>query len=506
MNQRIGAQLGVLVVAGWLSRGALAQLLPYGAEGYRYRITNHSDIPDFFEPGFDSSGWEIGCAPFGSDSACPSSNNQLSPCTFWPVNTDLLLLRECWVPYAEMPTLFVGVTIDNDVRVWFNGQEISDGTMFGDFCSPTDRFIIPVPSALVLEGMNQIAVRAIDRGGASYADVQLTVLQSPCSISDEPRDASTVAGQPVSFHVSHTAPVLHYQWFLGTAPLVDSGTVSGASTHVLSIANVSGEQTGSYTCLITPRPSTGCEPVRSRPAQLSCSPQLVANPSIIGSQAPDTVTIEASILTGESAAYEWLKDGEVIHDGDLYSGTQTQQLTLAVNTPQTIGAYSLRGSDACGSITTEPLEIGCFPFITHQPVGGYVAPGAVFLLEVQGLFNQFTTFAWYRDGIALEESAQFNGTRTGTLRITCLDEGVNGNYWAQISNECGTVSTEEVDVIARVACGADFNQDGGVDGSDISVFFQIWESGSTLADLNEDGGVDGGDVDTFFALWEAGGC
>ena len=57
-----------------------------------------------------------------------------------------------------------------------------------------------------------------------------------------------------------------------------------------------------------------------------------------------------------------------------------------------------------------------------------------------------------------------------------------------------------------VPCAADFNQDGGVDGSDVDAFFVAWESGDAGADVNLDGGVDGGDIEAFFAVWEAGGC
>lgn len=55
-------------------------------------------------------------------------------------------------------------------------------------------------------------------------------------------------------------------------------------------------------------------------------------------------------------------------------------------------------------------------------------------------------------------------------------------------------------------CPADFNQDGGVDGSDIDAFFTAWEAGDATADVNYDGGVDGEDVSTFFMAWENGGC
>jgi hypothetical protein len=56
------------------------------------------------------------------------------------------------------------------------------------------------------------------------------------------------------------------------------------------------------------------------------------------------------------------------------------------------------------------------------------------------------------------------------------------------------------------ACPADYNQDGGIDGSDIEAFFVDWEAGLSGADTNQDGGIDGADIGAFFTLWSAGGC
>ncbi len=55
-------------------------------------------------------------------------------------------------------------------------------------------------------------------------------------------------------------------------------------------------------------------------------------------------------------------------------------------------------------------------------------------------------------------------------------------------------------------CPADFNNDGGIDGSDVDAFMQAWSAGITDADVNLDGGIDGSDVVTFFVAWENGGC
>lgn len=56
------------------------------------------------------------------------------------------------------------------------------------------------------------------------------------------------------------------------------------------------------------------------------------------------------------------------------------------------------------------------------------------------------------------------------------------------------------------ACAADYDQNGGVDGADVSSFFDEWSQGLPCADIDESGGIDGADVDTFFLLWSAGGC
>jgi uncharacterized membrane protein len=59
-------------------------------------------------------------------------------------------------------------------------------------------------------------------------------------------------------------------------------------------------------------------------------------------------------------------------------------------------------------------------------------------------------------------------------------------------------------IISSPACTADFNVDGGVDGSDIESFFIDWAQSLPSADINIDGGIDGGDVESFYQIWSAG--
>lgn len=55
-------------------------------------------------------------------------------------------------------------------------------------------------------------------------------------------------------------------------------------------------------------------------------------------------------------------------------------------------------------------------------------------------------------------------------------------------------------------CAADFDQDGGITGTDVEAFFIAFEAGADCADVDLDGGVTGSDVEAFFLVFEAGGC
>ncbi|MCX5691729.1 MAG: PKD domain-containing protein [Planctomycetota bacterium] len=75
-----------------------------------------------------------------------------------------------------------------------------------------------------------------------------------------------------------------------------------------------------------------------------------------------------------------------------------------------------------------------------------------------------------------------------------------------VTDNNNATSSDTLIVTITAPCIADFNQDGGVDGTDVEAFFAAWEAGDAIADANEDGGVDGADIETFFTFWEAGGC
>lgn len=99
----------------------------------------------------------------------------------------------------------------------------------------------------------------------------------------------------------------------------------------------------------------------------------------------------------------------------------------------------------------------------------------------------------------------FSGTSysgTWTLRVTDRSSGNTGTLRAFRFREL--TSAPICDPCGE--CAADFNLDGGIDGSDVAAFFEAWEAATPCSDVNGDGGIDGSDVQAFFVVWQAGGC
>ncbi|MBX3410522.1 MAG: hypothetical protein KF859_11625, partial [Phycisphaeraceae bacterium] len=154
---------------------------------------------------------------------------------------------------------------------------------------------------------------------------------------------------------------------------------------------------------------------------------------------------------------------------------------------------------------------GAFPAITQGPEVLEGCIGSAVLWAAAGPGD--VTFQWFKNGQPLEDGETGNGsaylgTDTDTLVIVDATYEDEGTYSLRVANVCGESVSEIVslNLCLCLECPADFNQDGGIDGADVSAFFQAWEEGSCDADVNSDGGVDGEDVNTFFFYWEAGGC
>lgn len=127
------------------------------------------------------AGWAQAVAPFGSvspEEQSPTQCDDQAP-TDWPVTTVILLRRDFFVPLG-IASAAISVKIDNDVRVFLNGSDVSGGTIPHEGCGEDNLlppFIVNAgsESPLIPGAVNRLAVLGIDRGTESFVDAQVTL-------------------------------------------------------------------------------------------------------------------------------------------------------------------------------------------------------------------------------------------------------------------------------------------------------------------------------------------
>jgi hypothetical protein len=218
--------------------------------------------------------------------------------------------------------------------------------------------------------------------------------------------------------------------------------------------------------------------------------------------------------TAWSALRGWTNDvinALAVHpNGDLIAGGNFT--TAGVQVSAYVARYSSSGAPE--ALISPAWEARC----TRQTV----------TLTASAYYNfSDVSFQWHRNGLAITDgeggASQGGGIVSGasgtfpsptsnattTLTISLLEASDAGSYTCTFTNACGSATTSPATltvVSCEPPCGADFNQDGGIDGADYEPFFVAWEAGLPAADVNADGGVDGSDIETFLTAWEAGGC
>ncbi len=126
--------------------------------------------------------WLTGTAPFGNVVSVPSPSGCQADIrtTGWAAQTVLLLRRDFFVPQGTTSAT-IQVSIDNDVQIYLNGTPLTgsaNSLVLHDGCASIGSpftFVVPVGQGGLQIGNNKLAVEALDRGGDTFFDAQITL-------------------------------------------------------------------------------------------------------------------------------------------------------------------------------------------------------------------------------------------------------------------------------------------------------------------------------------------
>ena len=150
-------------------------LIPWTDSGYRYKVVGYGADAGFEALDYDDGSFATGAGAFGdliTGSCFLGSADTVS--SHWPIASDLLVRKHFEFPGGPSG-IRIEVAIDNGAQIFLNGSDISGGMIWTEGCAYRGKLVFNVPASQLAVGDNVLAVRAQDRGGASYFDMTVFV-------------------------------------------------------------------------------------------------------------------------------------------------------------------------------------------------------------------------------------------------------------------------------------------------------------------------------------------
>ncbi len=260
-------------------------------------------------------------------------------------------------------------------------------------------------------------------GTATSMAAILTLLVPP-SITGQPGSVTVVEGGSATFSasVSGSAP-LSLQW------RKDGVNVASATNRSLVISPVSVSSQGIYTL----RASNAVGSVTSTGAVLTVltPPVITGQPGSVTVVGGGSATFSASVSGSAPLSLQWRKDGV-----NVASATNSS-LVISPVSVSSQGTYTLRASNAAGSVTSAPATLTVIlpPTIISQPLGLVVIGGDAAAITVAASGSAPLTYQWFKAGIALD------GAISSQLTFPSATASDAGVYFVVVSNPAGTVTS-----------------------------------------------------------------
>lgn len=273
----------------------------------------------------------------------------------------------------------------------------------------------------------------------------VSVQEAP-QITVQPSTSQTVcSGNSASLSVIATGAGLSYQWFKGSTPLTNGGTLFGTNSATLTINPVSSSDASSnYYCVI----SGNCAPsVTSDSATLIVNEavSVITQPAISQTYCTGSNVSISVNASGTGLTYQWFKGSNPLTDGGSISGANTN--TLTINNASVSDAGNdyycvISGLAPCTSVNSNFSEviINENPIVTFQPVTNQtVCAGSNVTFSVSAGGGSLT-YQWYNDTTPLTDNATVSGSNSATLTINNVGlTDVSTKYNCHITNTCGTI-------------------------------------------------------------------
>ena len=263
-------------------------------------------------------------------------------------------------------------------------------------------------SSLVLTSVNTLTagsytVRITDSlGGVTNSAPTMVVVPDSLAITTQPQSQLFALGGSLSLSVQAVSSgSISYQWFNG------GSLISGATASTYSKAVTNSADNGVYNVQL----SSGTFSVVSNPASVfQRTPILALTPQIgTSALAGGSVTFSVSVLNGAllqqaqvPVTYAWTKDGTLLTDDSLLTGSTTSAITRRTLSVANAGIYEVTVTAGTYGFSkaSAALQVVNVTILT-DPVSRQVLAGGRVDLSVNAIAGGSLTYQWRKGGVAI---------------------------------------------------------------------------------------------------------
>lgn len=306
--------------------------------------------------------------------------------------------------------------------------------------------------------------------GTSVTNSAFLAVNASTLITTAPVNSTNCSGTTANFSVNAIGTGLAYQWYGGT------NVLTGQTNSTLTITNVSAEDAGTYSIVITGE----CGSTMTNSAVLAVNQNLLVSiPPRDQTVCPGGTANLSVNATGTDLTYQWYQGAT------LLAGETAGTLTLTNVSAANAGIYNVVVSGACGSSMTNSamLSVNTDVLVTVPPANSTNCPGTTANFSVNAIGSGLA-YQWYQGTNLLA------GQTASTLTLTNVSAGNAGIYTVIVSGACaGSVTNSAMlivnaDTLVTIPPSNSTNCPGttanfSVNATGTSLTYQ-WYEGATL--------------------------
>lgn len=287
--------------------------------------------------------------------------------------------------------------------------------------------------------------------GVTMSSNAILTVFAPPGFVIQAASRTAIAGTSTLFAatVSGTAP-LSYQWSKDGLPLSDGVNISGSSSNILVLSNLSTNDIGNYSLTVTnlygvASSSNAALNVVAAPVPPVISLQPV-NQSVV---AGTTVSFSVSAAGTDPLSYHWLKNGVAVGiNANVFTITNAQSSDNA--------DYSVVITNIAGSVTSLVATLTVFtpPAFVTQAASRLATVGTTTIFSASVSGTAPVTFQWLKNGAPLIDGGNLSGSSSNVLTISTVSTNDAGNYSLFVTNLYGNATSSNAVLTVSTSTGA----------------------------------------------------